>query len=105
VSAQTYASWWRVAPGLVGPSPGRFADLDCPILMWYGSAGDVGGDRELDYLTTLAGHSPRVDRRILEGVTHAYDGGEATMAEAMAGWVASLQPAEGPTNRGLRAKG
>jgi hypothetical protein len=104
VSAQTYASWWRVAPRLFDPSASSFADLAGPILMWYGSAGDVGGDRELDYLTTLIGSGSRVDRRILEGVTHAYDGGEATMAEAMAGWVASLRPDPVPANQGLRAK-
>jgi pimeloyl-ACP methyl ester carboxylesterase len=104
VSAQTYASWWRVAPGLFNPSAGWFGDLECPILMWYGSASDVGGDSELDYLTTLAGSGSRVERRILDGVTHSYDGGEATMAEAMAEWVASLHPTAVPNNQGLGAK-
>jgi serine aminopeptidase S33 family len=104
VSAQTYASWWRVAPGFFGQAAHRFADITCPILMWYGSQRDVGGNRELDYVSKLARGGARVDRRILNGVTHAYDGGEATMAEALAGWSATLRPTVVSTNQVTEAK-
>jgi dienelactone hydrolase len=104
VSAQTYASWWRVAPSLFESSGGRFADVTCPMLVWYGSAGDVGGDRELDYIARLVGNTPRLDRRILSGVTHGYDGGEAAIADAIAEWTASLRPSALSTNTLPRVK-
>jgi hypothetical protein len=93
VSAQTYASWWRVAPGLFDPVAGRFADITCPMLVWYGSDGDVGGEGELDYVAKLSCNTKRLERRILPGVTHGYSGGEAAIADAVAGWSASLATA------------
>jgi dienelactone hydrolase len=93
VSAQTYASWWRVAPALLDPAAGRFADVLCPMLVWYGATQDVGGQSELDLIAQLAGSSARMEQRILPGVTHGYAGAEATMADAISDWIPSLTTA------------
>jgi pimeloyl-ACP methyl ester carboxylesterase len=87
VSAQTYASWWRVAPGFFEGPRTRFADIRCPLLITYGTGGDAGGQAELDLLSGLATSAPRIDTRLLQGVTHGYSGGEAALAQALADWI------------------
>jgi len=89
VSAQTYASWWRVAPGFFGPGGEHFAGITCPLLVLYGSA-DVGGQEEIGLVIRLARAAPRAEGHVLEGVGHGYVGGEATIAEAIAAWIATL---------------
>lgn len=87
VSAQTYASWWRVAPRFFGEGRSRFADIRCPTLILYGAAGDVGGEAEIDYIRGLLSPSLPVDSRLLPDVRHRYAGGEATIGSALADWV------------------
>jgi pimeloyl-ACP methyl ester carboxylesterase len=87
VSAQTYASWWRVAPGFFEGPRTRFADIRCPLLITYGTAGDAGGQPEIDLLAGLATSAPRIDTRLLDGVTHGYAGGEAALALALVDWI------------------
>jgi len=89
VSAQTYASWWRVAPGFFGEGRSRFADVGCPTLILYGSTGDVGGPAEIEYLGGLLPPTLPVESRLLPGVRHRYAGGEAAIASALADWVRS----------------
>jgi len=87
VSAQTYASWSRVAPMLFGPGRTRFADIRCPVLITYGATGDVGNRAEIDYLAGLATSVPSLEWKILPDVHHRYAGGEAALAATIANWI------------------
>ena len=87
VSAQTYASWWRVAPTFFGERPSRFAAVDCPLLVAYGSDGDLGGEPEIQYLARLATSVTSFEWKILPGVRHRYAGGEAAIAATMVEWI------------------
>jgi pimeloyl-ACP methyl ester carboxylesterase len=89
VSAQTYASWWRVAPSLFGPARTCFADIRCPVLITYGATGDVGNKAEIDYLAGLATSVSSLEWKILADVHHRYAGGEAALAAAIAEWTES----------------
>jgi pimeloyl-ACP methyl ester carboxylesterase len=87
VSAQTYASWWRIAPTLFGPGRTRYADIRCPMLITYGADGDVGSQAEIDYLAGLATSVRSLEGRILPDVHHRYAGGEAVLAAAIGEWI------------------
>lgn len=87
VSAQTYASWWRVAPGFFGEGATVYAAVRCPLLITFGTAGDVGGQREIDLISGQATSAPRIDSRLLPGVDHGYAGGEAAVASALVEWI------------------
>lgn len=89
VSAQTYASWWRVAPGFFTGSPTRFALIHCPLLIYFGDRRDVGGPGELAWIAEQATGASHVLTRMLPGVTHSYEGGESVVAEAITGWIAA----------------
>ena len=87
VSAQTYASWWRVAPGFFGEGRTRFADIACPLLVVYGATGDLGGRKELDYFARLATSTPSFDSVIVPGLRHRYAGAEGQLADVLDDWI------------------
>lgn len=89
VSAQTYASWWRVAPGLLTDSPTRFAGIRCPLLVYFGDRGDVGGADDLEWIAAQATGAPEVATCVLSGLSHAYLGGEPLVAQTITGWLRS----------------
>jgi len=99
VSAQTYASWWRVAPRFFGESPSFFHRLSIPVLIMYGTRSDVGGAAELEYLASLATHAPAVETRLLDGVTHAFNGAELAVSSALDEWLRRTLPVL-PPNEG-----
>jgi pimeloyl-ACP methyl ester carboxylesterase len=86
VSAQTYASWARVAPGLYTAERTRFADIRCPLFVWYGLAGDIGGADEIALIRGLATGAPRFDARLLPGVGHGYAEDPEAVASTVAAW-------------------
>ena len=88
VSAQTYASWWRVAPTFFGEGATRFADITCPMLVVYGATGDLGGQDEIDRFRRLAASTPRFESAVVTGLRHRYAGGEKLLADAIERWVA-----------------
>jgi pimeloyl-ACP methyl ester carboxylesterase len=92
VSAQTYASWWRVAPSLFGEDGSRLAGVTSPILISYGTQGDVGGADELAFFAGLAAPDVVPDQVLLDGVTHGYAGGEAILGGAIADWIERTFP-------------
>jgi len=87
VSAQTYASWWRIAPTFFGEGATRFADITCPLFVVYGAAGDLGGQEEIERFRRLATSTPRFESTVLAGLRHRYAGAEKVLAEALEGWV------------------
>jgi alpha-beta hydrolase superfamily lysophospholipase len=95
VSAQTYASWSRVAPTLFGEGPTRFADIRCPLLVVYGAAGDVGGQAEIDRFRALATSTPRFDSAVVPGLRHRYAGAENVLAGTVEAWIAAIVGATG----------
>ena len=90
VSAETYASWWRVAPGFFGPQPTRFAELRWPLLVVYGASGDVGGKDDIDRFAAQATSAASFDWMVIPGLRHRYAGGEAALAEALDRWIVRL---------------
>jgi dienelactone hydrolase len=90
VSAQTYASWSRVAPGFFGEPPTRFGDIICPLLVVYGASGDVGGREDIDGFAAQATSAPRFDWLVIQGLRHRYAGAEAALAEALDRWIVRL---------------
>lgn len=101
VSAQTYASWWRVAPGFFTHAPNRFGAIRSPVLAYFGDRGDVGGRADLEWIAAQATGSPSVTSRLLPGVTHGYEGGEEAVAGAIAGWIRDC----GTSGRRARRRG
>jgi pimeloyl-ACP methyl ester carboxylesterase len=90
VSAQTYASWWRVAPGFFEEPAVSLAAVGRPTFVWYGTKGDVGGDAEAEWLRERLSAAPFVETALLDEVSHGYEGGEETIAEAICNRLARL---------------
>lgn len=90
VSAQTYASWWRVSPTLYGDERSRFADISCPLLVLYGTDGDGGGEPEARFIQRAALAAPRFDWSLVPGMRHRYSGSEAVLAARVAKWIGGL---------------
>src|SRR5581483_5421879 len=90
VSAQTYASWWRVAPGFFGEPATTLGAVRCPTFVWYGTKGDVGGPADLEWLAGRLAGASSVDSAMLDGVSHGYDGGEETIATAICDRLTNL---------------
>ena len=90
VSAQTYASWSRVAGGFFDEGAPTLAAVNCPTFVWYGTKEDVGGAAELDWLRGRLTSAPLVEQALLPDVSHGYLGGEQTIADAIAGRVETL---------------
>jgi pimeloyl-ACP methyl ester carboxylesterase len=65
--------------------------VTCPILAFYGSKGDVGGERELHLLKTsvqrLSAGPRKVDTAMIANGDHMYAGEEAQVAQTIAQWA------------------
>lgn len=65
--------------------------VSCPILAFFGSKGDIGGEKELELLKSsvqrLARGPRRVDTAMIEGGDHEYVGQEAQVAQTIARWA------------------
>jgi len=90
VSAQTYASWARVAPQFFDTPRTRFAEIRSPLFVWYGTAGDVGGNPEIELIRGLALEASPFEARLIDGVSHSYAGGSKPIAAAIADWAAAI---------------
>jgi pimeloyl-ACP methyl ester carboxylesterase len=97
VSAQTYASWSRVAPQLFSETASRLSAIKVPTLIYYGASGDVGGPTELDQISRLIGGDVPLDRRIIQGVDHGYRTGSQFVAATIVDWIAHGFHAAGPS--------
>ena len=67
--------------------------VTCPVLAFYGSKDDIGGEKDLALLTSsvqrLAHHPASVDTAMIANGNHEYVGEEAQVAEVIARWIES----------------
>lgn len=76
--------------GIARPD-GAVTRLNCPLLAFFGTRGDVGGQADLDLVDTTASRlqlvNLRVETTMIDGADHMYTGEEAQVAETIANWV------------------
>jgi len=74
--------------------------IRCPLLAFYGTRGDVGGEKELELLKSCIKRQPsgpaRVDTIMIRGTDHMYAGEEGQVAEIIAKWADALFQIEPP---------
>jgi pimeloyl-ACP methyl ester carboxylesterase len=67
--------------------------VTCPVLAFYGSKDDIGGEKDLALLTSsvrrLAHRPARVDAAMIANGNHEYVGEEAQVAGVIAQWIES----------------
>jgi hypothetical protein len=65
--------------------------LTCPVLAFFGSKADIGGEKDLNLLTSSIRrlpHGPRkVDTTMIVDGNHEYVGEEAQVAQTIAHWA------------------
>lgn len=70
---------------------GAVTRLSCPLLAFFGTRGDIGGQADLDIVKTtpsrLAITNLRVDTALIADADHMYTGEEARVARVIDGWV------------------
>jgi pimeloyl-ACP methyl ester carboxylesterase len=95
VSAATFLDLANSRPefldffGIEHGTPG-VREVTVPLLAFFGSRGDVGGEADLAALTAAARrHNPSlpVETAIIGGADHMYTGEEAQVAAVLAGWI------------------
>jgi len=76
--------------GLAGKDA-AISRVTCPLLAFFGTNGDVGGDADLEAVRSstkrLAAGPSRIDTAIIERADHMYTGEEEQVARVIAGWV------------------
>jgi pimeloyl-ACP methyl ester carboxylesterase len=96
ISAATYVDIWTTPReyrdffGTQTPNP-AVTRVTCPILAFFGSKDDIGGEKELTLLKSsverLSRGPRRVDTTMIKNGTHEYVGEEAQVAQAIAHWA------------------
>ncbi|HEX4442086.1 MAG TPA: alpha/beta fold hydrolase [Galbitalea sp.] len=94
VSAQTYASWAAAADLVFGRPADWQSRVVVPVLAFYGDSHDVGGTPELERMTGLMASAGDVNTTILPGVTHNYETGAETIADAITEWWRSRRESQ-----------
>lgn len=65
--------------------------VTCPVLAFYGSKDDIGGEKDLNLLTSSVRRLPRgpssVNTALIANANHEYVGEEAQVAQAIARWA------------------
>jgi pimeloyl-ACP methyl ester carboxylesterase len=65
--------------------------VTCPVLAFYGSKDDIGGEKDLDLLTSSVRRLPRrpssVDTAMIANGNHEYVGEEAQVAQVIVHWI------------------
>ncbi|HEY7349481.1 MAG TPA: alpha/beta fold hydrolase [Ktedonobacterales bacterium] len=95
LSARTLLDWTpeaRAALGMFGvttPEP-LIGQIRCPLLLFYGTGGDVGGAQELERIRSQATAASRVDTRLFVGANHPYSGHEQEVGAGIAAWLDTL---------------
>jgi pimeloyl-ACP methyl ester carboxylesterase len=77
--------------GIHTPNPAVMR-VNCPILAFFGSRADVGGERELNLLKSSVQHlsrSPRIDTTMIVNGNHEYVGEEEQVAQKIVQWAES----------------
>jgi pimeloyl-ACP methyl ester carboxylesterase len=70
------------------------ARIQCPLLVFLGTNGDVGNEEDLELIKSSIKRLPagprRVDTALIQGADHMYDGQEDRVAQVIANWAATL---------------
>src|SRR4029453_8967970 len=66
------------------------AEVHCPILALFGTAGDVGGEPELEVIRQNAMNALRLETRVVSGADHVYTSREGEVANIVVDWLQSL---------------
>ena len=69
--------------------------VKCPILAFFGTRGDIGGEKDLDLLNSSLQRipgSPKLQTAMIVNGNHEYVGEEAQVAEKIAHWVEAELP-------------
>jgi pimeloyl-ACP methyl ester carboxylesterase len=75
--------------GLDNPDP-AIGKVRCPILAFFGTIQDTGGQEDLDMIRRNATSAERVDTAIVDGADHVYTGRESAVAQVLLGWLATI---------------
>ena len=79
--------------GVETPNPG-ITRIDCPVLAFFGTDGDVGGEEDLKLLeSAVARHLERPERvktLMIYGADHMYAGEEGAVAQTIVDWADSV---------------
>jgi pimeloyl-ACP methyl ester carboxylesterase len=102
ISAATYLDMENTPPEYkdffgIGHTPASaILRVKCPILAFFGTSHDIGGEKELSLLKStvqeLAGNSPKITTAMIVSGDHEYNGEEAQVAERIAHWAESELP-------------
>jgi hypothetical protein len=88
-----FKDFFGVQPTTTNPAVTR---IRCPLLVFYGTWGDVGGAKELELLKFCVGRQAtgpsRVDTAMIQHADHMYAGEEAQVAQTIAKWADGLLP-------------
>ena len=86
-----FKEFWGTLTETKDPGVSR---IRCPLLAFFGTRGDVGGEPELELLKSSARRQSsgpvRVDTVMIEGADHMYQGQEVQVAETIAKWADGL---------------
>jgi pimeloyl-ACP methyl ester carboxylesterase len=103
ISAATFMDIANAPPefkdffGVQTSNPG-VSRIHCPLLAFFGTSGDVGGEADLKLLKSCIERQSsgprRVDTVMIRGADHMYAGEEAQVAETIAKWADTLLPLE-----------
>jgi pimeloyl-ACP methyl ester carboxylesterase len=93
ISAATFLD---IAKDLESKESGQwFKKIRCPVLAFYATRNDVGGEQDLEFVkSSLAREAVvplRVDTLMIERTDHMYTGEEAQVAKAIADWADTLK--------------
>ena len=84
--------------GVQTPNPG-VTRIQCPLLAFFGTRGDVGDQEELALLKSSierqSSGPSRVHTVMIQNADHMYTGQESQVANTIAAWADSLQPSTG----------
>jgi pimeloyl-ACP methyl ester carboxylesterase len=89
VSAATFLDDAQPAPASPDAAP-----VQCPVLAFFGTRGDVGTEAELELLRTALDHQERrpsdVRTVMIHNGDHMYTGEEAQVASVIADWISQI---------------
>lgn len=109
ISAATYLDQANTPPEFldvfgVNDKVAAIARVACPVLAFFGTRGDVGGEADLEVIrssrTRLSSGPSRIDTAMIQRADHMYTGEEAQVARLIADWAdRALRRQQGPPQR------
>jgi alpha-beta hydrolase superfamily lysophospholipase len=91
-SAQTYLSKSRARTDVLGlRGPALIAEVDSPILAFFGSHEDIGDQEDLDLLQSKSAPNTTLETRMIPDANHVYAGREVATARIIVSWLDGLR--------------